>query len=152
MKNVACEDEENWRYQNLPEPGWEYQFSLAYTHTQNSPKRLIKIDKLGLLSAAWQICWRNLYIGPSPIPCSGDLPIFLDKDVPIWAAQMFHGWFGEHQDEMLPLSPRSLDFNINDHLWEVLEHRLRIRYQPPSSRNKKQKHSRQDWSRSGGVY
>ena len=60
--------------------------------------------------------------------------IFQDDNAPIHATHVVKNWYEEHECDLehMEWSPQSLDLDIIEYLWRVLERQVRNRY-PPSS-------------------
>jgi hypothetical protein len=59
--------------------------------------------------------------------------VFQDYKAPIHTAGTVQSWFEEHEGELqhLPWPAKSLDLNITEPLWSLLEIRVRNRFPPP---------------------
>ena len=60
--------------------------------------------------------------------------IFEDGNAPIHTTHMGKNWYHEHEGELehMEWPPQSLNLNIIEHLWCVLERQVRNRYPPQS--------------------
>ena len=68
-------------------------------------------------------------------------------NAPIHRAQVVTEWFDEHENDVkhMPWLSQSPDLNPFEHLWEILERRLRQRFPPPSTKHQIMEFLMEEW-------
>ena len=73
----------------------------------------------------------------------------VDDNAAIHRARVVPEWFDEHKNYLnhMPWPAQSLDLNQIEHLWEILNQRLRQRFPPPSTKHHIMKFLLEEWCR-----